>query len=251
MTKVSIITAAFNVENYIQRTFASICAQVEDDWEWLVCDDCSTDSTWQALQSIAQVDSRVKLYRTDHNSGAAQARNVVLSHAKAEYVAFLDGDDVWRPNKLTSQLEFMERNSLNFCFTAYELIDGNDRKLGKVVDLGHSRFAFNYGDMLKKAATLGCSTVILRRTAFSEIKMPDYRTGQDYGLWLKLLKQGGYAVLLPEVLSSYRILPGSISRNKFKKAKRQWQIYRELERLPLGIAAWCFLHYAYRAVKRR
>ena len=105
--------------------------------------------------------------------------------------------------------------------------------------------------MLKKKATLGCSTVMLRRNAFDDITMPLLRTGQDYATWLKLLKTGQNAYPLIDVLTQYRILPNSISRNKVKKAKRQWQIYREVEKLSLYKSAVSFCFYAWRAVFRK
>jgi teichuronic acid biosynthesis glycosyltransferase TuaG len=105
--------------------------------------------------------------------------------------------------------------------------------------------------MLKKRATLGCSTVMLRKSGFEDISMPLIRTGQDYATWLKLLKTGNEAYLLNDVLTSYRIRPNSISRNKFKKAKRQWQIYRELEQLPMLKSLVCFCNYVWRAVFRK
>ena len=105
--------------------------------------------------------------------------------------------------------------------------------------------------MLKKKATLGCSTVMLRRLAFSELSMPDLRTGQDYALWLKLLKTGIRAVPYNKSLMKYRIVSSSISRNKYRKAKRQWQIYRELEKLSLVKSIYCFLFYAWRAIFRK
>ena len=105
--------------------------------------------------------------------------------------------------------------------------------------------------MLRKKATLGCSTVMIRRAGFNDLLMPLLRTGQDYATWLKLLRTGEKAYILNEVLTSYRILPNSISRNKFKKAIRQWQIYRDVENLSFSMSFVCFFFYAYRAVFRK
>jgi len=139
---------------------------------------------------------------------------------------------------------------IDFSFTAYTLIDHRGESIGKTVDATQAGF-FTYEDMLRKKATLGCSTVMLRRNAFSDITMPLLRTGQDYATWLKLLKSGKNAYLLSEVLTCYRIMPNSISRNKIKKAKRQWQIYREVESLPFIKAVTCFTFYAWRALFRK
>lgn len=248
MHLISIITATYNSSSELLETYKSISSQTLDNWEWLVTDDCSSDSTYQLLQEISEKDQRVKVYKNAVNSGAAVARNSSLSHAKGDFIAFIDSDDCWLPNKLEKQVAFMG-NNIDFSFTAYTLIDHCGDSIGKTVDTTQTGF-FTYEDMLRKKATLGCSTVMLRRNAFSDISMPSLRTGQDYATWLKLLKSGKHAYLLNEVLTCYRIMPNSISRNKIKKAKRQWQIYREVEKLPFIKTVFCFTFYAWRAVFR-
>jgi glycosyltransferase involved in cell wall biosynthesis len=247
---VSIITATYDSFESIDATYQSIKSQSHKNWEWLITDDCSSDKTFNLLQKIAESDPRVKLFKNEINSGAAVTRNVSISHAKGEFIAFIDSDDIWVPTKLQRQLFFMEEKNIDFSFTAYELINEQGVTLGKKVDAIHLA-SFTYEDMLRKRATLGCSTVMLRSNSFEDIFMPLLRTGQDYAAWLKLLKPGKKAYLLNEVLSYYRIMPNSISRNKFKKAKRQWQIYREIENLPLLKSVVCFCFYAWHAVFRK
>ncbi|EAC1209107.1 hypothetical protein D5Q64_15530, partial [Escherichia coli] len=124
-------------------------------------------------------------------------------------------------------------------------------KLKKIIDFQGDNVSFGYHDMLFKKATLGCSTVILKKDAFDDIKMPLIRTGQDYALWLKLLKSCERCYLYNDVLTQYRVMPNSISRNKIKKAKRQWEIYRKIEGLPLVYSVICFISYGWRAIFRR
>ena len=247
--KVSIITATYNSEKWILETYQSIVQQSYENWEWLITDDCSSDRTIKILSDLAEKDSRINYFINLKNSGAAVARNKSISNASGEFLAFIDSDDVWLPNKLQKQIKFMGSN-INFSFTSYELIDEIGNKLGKSVDNSQVG-SFSYTDMLRKKATLGCSTVMLRVDSFRDLNMPLIRTGQDYALWLKLLKTGQRAFVLNETLTLYRILPDSISRNKVKKAKRQWQIYREIERLSLIQSSICFCFYAYRAVFRK
>lgn len=246
---ISIITATYNSSCSIEETYKSIVAQEYERWEWLITDDCSNDNTLEIIDRICREDPRVKVYSNKINSGAAVSRNNSLKHVAGDFIAFIDSDDLWEPDKLVKQLKFMN-DSIDFSFTAYGLIDEQGHSLGKTVDAGQSGM-FNYEDMLRKKATLGCSTVMLRRAAFNDIYMPLLRTGQDYATWLKLLKTGKRAHLLNEILTYYRIMPNSISRNKFKKAKRQWQIYREIENLPLYKSVVYFCFYAWRAVFRK
>lgn len=246
---VSIITPSFNSSEYFEQTAAGVFAQTYQDWEWLITDDCSQDASWSVIDELCAADSRIKAVRNDTNLGAAFSRNRSLERANGEYVAFLDADDVWRPDKLEKQVAFMQETGLDFSFTAYEIVDADGRPRDKVVD-GEFGGVVGYEDMLCKRATMGCSTVMLSRAAVGPDRMPNLRTGQDYAFWLTLLKKLGGARCLPVVLTSYRIRPGSISRNKFAKAKRQWQIYRSCEKLGLGKSLWCFANYAYRAVAR-
>lgn len=246
---VSIITPTFNASKYIAEVYASLLAQSHPDWEWLVTDDYSSDDTLKILYEISLNDIRVKVDCNSTNLGAAVTRNKSISRARGEYIAFLDSDDIWLPEKLKKQICFMG-DSISFSFTAYEVISTDGKKMGKTVDAHHA-VPLTYTDMLKKKATLGCSTVMLRRKDISDLTMPLLRTGQDYALWLKILKSGVQAYALTDTLTLYRIVAGSISRNKFKKALRQWEIYRRIEKLSFFYAIWCFGFYAWRAVFRR
>ncbi|WP_431223033.1 glycosyltransferase family 2 protein [Serratia sp. L9] len=248
--KVSIITPAYNSERFILEAYNSLLEQTHTNWEWLVTDDCSSDNTYKIINEIAKSDKRISLESNLKNSGAAIARNKSLSRASGNFIAFLDSDDKWFPTKLEKQLQFMNERNVNFCFTAYTLVDVQGQLKNECVDI-KSPESVCYSDMLKKRATIGCSTVMLRRCAFEYIEMPDIRTGQDYVLWISLLKTGAEAVKLQEILTMYRIVPGSISRNKLKKALRQWEIYRKIERIGFFRSVWYFTNYGYRAVLRR
>ena len=248
---ISIIMPSFNSANTISKSIDSIVNQSYLNWELLITDDCSTDNTASIVSEYATLDLRIKIFNNVTNSGAAVSRNNSIERASGDYIAFLDSDDLWHKDKLKEQLSFMKDYNLDFYFTAYEMIDEKGIEFGKIVDLQGDNRSFDYYDMLRKKATLGCSTVMLKKSAFSDCNMPLIRTGQDYALWLKLLKQGKRAYLLNKVLTQYRILPDSISRNKFKKCKRQWQIYRDFENLNIYQSSVSFVHYAWRAIFRR
>ena len=249
---ISIITPTFNSELYIVEMINSIISQTYKNWELIITDDCSSDETVSLIRNMMLLEKRIKLFTLSINSGSAIARNNSINNSSGEYLAFCDSDDIWRENKLQSQIRFMIQHKLSFCFTAYDIIDHEGIPLNITVDSSQLGF-FKYSDMLKKKATLGCSTVMLKKETYQDLLvMPNIRTGQDYAFWLKLLKNSNHhAYILPKILSKYRISPNSISRNKFKKAKRQLFIYRKIENINLLSSLYYFCFYAFRAVFRR
>lgn len=148
------------------------------------------------------------------------------------------------------QIQIMKTNNIAFSFTAYELIDQYGGGLNKKVDI-NQRDPLSYHDMLKKKATLGCSTVMIDKFKIGKIVMPAIRTGQDYALWLNILKLGFQAHPVNTVLAKYRLTPNSISRNKIKKALRQWEIYRRFEGIGVLLSFYYFMFYAFRAIFRK
>ena len=246
---VSVITAAYNSADYINDAYDSLRSQTMENWEWVVVDDASTDDTLDILTGISQKDSRVRVFSNTRNAGAARSRNWALQETRGQFLAFLDSDDKWLPEKLFRQLSFMTAVGANASFTAYSVIDCDGRATGKVID-GNPKREIGYPQALRKRATIGCSTVVLSKTAVKDHLMPDIRTGQDYAFWLKLMRFGLIFHHLAIPLTEYRITPGSISRNKIRKALRQWEIYRSLEGLSIPNSFWNFCFYAVRAVTR-
>jgi|TARA_B110000914_G_scaffold209496_1_gene207900 teichuronic acid biosynthesis glycosyltransferase TuaG len=248
---ISIITPTYNSSKYLQDTIKSIISQTYEKWELIITDDCSTDETVAIIKTHILLDSRIKLYQLDKNSGSASARNNSIKFSKGVFLAFLDSDDLWEKDKLNKQLLFMKDNNFSFSFTGYSIINDLGIFKGETVDTKQIG-SFSYKDMLAKKATLGCSTVMLYKKTFEGLlNMPLLRTGQDYAFWLKLLKNTNQkAHILPIALTQYRINPNSISRNKIKKAKRQWTIYRNNENLNLVKSSYYFCFYAFRAIFR-
>lgn len=236
---VTIVTANYNAEKFIEDTINSVLAQTYPNWEMIIVDDCSTDSSIKIIEQYTKTDNRIRLIRLDKNSGPAVARNRAIEEANGRYIAFLDSDDLWLPKKLEKQLAFMESNNIAFSYSAYDLIDEEGS------DLGHFSVPEkqSYKDLLK-TCPIGCLTAIYDTKILGKVTMPLILKRQDYGLWLKLLKQIEYAYGLNETLAVYRIRKNSISSNKFKAAQYQWKIYRDVEKLGLFKSVYYFLHYA-------
>lgn len=226
--KISIITPVYNANQYLSQCIESVLNQTYTNWEQILVDDCSTDNSVEIIQEYAQKDQRIKYFVLDQNSGAGICRNKAIQEAKGDYIAFLDSDDTWWPNKLSKQLEFMESNGHHFTFTAYDTIDENGHPLKKIIQ---AKERVNYQSALYKNP-IGCLTVMYSVGFFGKQYMPSIRKRQDYALWLKLLKKVD-AYGLNECLSSYRIGNQSISSNKLKLIKYEWKIYREQEGLSI------------------
>lgn len=239
---VSIITPTYNCGKFIGRTIESVQGQTYENWEMLIVDDCSKDDTKEVVAEYMKNDSRIKYYCLDRNSGAAVARTKSMELAKGDYMAFLDSDDIWKPEKLEKQLDFMKMTGYAFTCTAYEQIDEEDKPLGKTVK---SPEKTSYNRLLLDCP-VGNSTVMYNVTKMGKFKVPDIRKRNDDALWLTMLKKEKYIYGMPDVLMEYRVRQNSISSNKLSLIKYHWQLYREIEHLNVfrsafHIGFWCFL----------
>lgn len=243
---VSVITPVYNKEKYIEATIQSVKSQTYENWELVIVDDCSTDQSAEIVKQYAKNDERIRYYLNENNSGAAESRNRAIELSKGEYIAFLDSDDLWSPDKLEKQLEFMQKRQCAFCFSACNVIDMNGQPNGKVRPVPES---VDYKTLLK-GNVIPCLTVVLERKCFSNIRMKKMGH-EDYILWLDLLQQCGSAYGINEVLGSYREYGSSLSSNKLTAIKWMWNIYRNHLKLGLFKSCWYFLNYVYGAVKKR
>ena len=239
---VSVIMPLYNCAAFITDTIHSLQAQTYTDWELVAVDDCSTDNTREIVTALAAEDPRIRYLCLEKNSGAAVARTVSMENADGEYMAFLDSDDLWHPEKLKHQLEFMQKNDYAFSCTSYAQINEQGEPLGKIK---HCIPKTNYNRLLLDNP-VGNSTVMYSVKKMGKFTVPNIRKRNDYALWLKMLKKEKYVYGLPEVLMYYRVCSNSISSNKFKLIKYQWQVYRELEHLNVfrsafHVAYWCFI----------
>lgn len=243
---VSVITPVYNAEKYIKETIQSVQNQSYQNWEMILVDDCSMDHSREIISKISAEDPRVKLIKLKENSGAAVARNTAIDHASGKYAAFLDSDDAWIPRKLEKQVAFMEEHQIEFSFTSYEIMDDQGNRLGQIV---HAPKEMTYNKLLSNTI-IGCLTVMINLEKLGKVKMVNIRTRQDFVMWLSILKKGYKAYGIDEVLSLYRKVPGSISSNKWKAAKQNWKVYREIEKLSIPKSAISFAGYALNAFKK-
>lgn len=245
MALITVITPCYNSEEFISDTIQSILNQSFSNWELIVVDDCSTDNSVSIIQSYVDQDRRIELIQLIENSGAAVARNKAIEAAQGRYIAFLDSDDLWMPDKLEKQIIFMQERDVAFTYSAYEKIDIGRKVFGTV----GVPDKVSYKDLLK-VCSIGCLTAVYDTEILGKIYMPLIRKRQDLGLWLKILKKTSFAYATPGILSQYRIRNDSISANKRVAAQYTWRLYREVEGLNFFIASYYFSCYAINGVLR-
>jgi len=242
---VSIITPSYKSAKFIAQTIESVMAQTYTHWEMIIVDDLSPDNSNEIIEKYSAKDSRIKLIRLEQNSGPAIARNRAIKEAKGRYIAFLDADDVWMPHKLEKQVVFMDENDLAFTYSSYELIDEEGKDLGVFT----TKERISYSGMLK-TCSVGCLTAIYDTDKLGKVYMPNIIKRQDYGLWLKILKEINTTKGIVAPLARYRTHKHSISSNKLKAAWYVWRLYRDVEKLSLLKSIYYFCHYAYNGVKK-
>jgi teichuronic acid biosynthesis glycosyltransferase TuaG len=247
---VSIIVPVYNVEKYIVETMECVRRQTYTEWELLLVEDGSTDDTPKIIQDYMRQtgDERIRMIALAANSGAAKARNAGLAEAKGRYIAYLDSDDLWVPEKLEHELAFMTERQAIFAFTGYEFADEKGVGTGKVVRVPTT---LNYREALKNT-TIFTTTVMFDTRGISKelLEMPDVKS-EDTALWWKVLRNGYTAYGLDENLVRYRRCGKSLSSNKLEAVRRIWNLYRRVERLSLLTSVWNFCFWSVRAVARR
>ena len=239
---------SYNTASFIAESINSVIAQTYADWELIIVDDASTDSTDEVVKDVilsgAQAESkdlssRIRYLKNDRNRGAAYSRNRALREAKGKWIAFLDSDDVWAPDKLEKQIAFMTKNGYAFSYTRYEEMDEDGRPTGTIVG-GPKRITktgmYNY-------CWPGCLTVMYDSEVVGDIQIAEIQKNNDYAMWLKICRKAD-CFLFDENLARYRKRDGSIthachpeqSEAKSKDLSRHlslikwhYKLYREAE----------------------
>ena len=243
---VSVIMPSYNCERYIETAINSVISQTFTDWELIILDDGSTDSTLQIIERLADSDERIISAPNEKNMGVARTRNRGLDICRGKYIAFLDSDDVWRADKLKMQIKKAEENGAGLAYSSYAIInsDGNtakkDYKVPEKID---------FTELLKENY-VGCSTALVSRAALGEKRFLTDYYHEDYVLWLGLLRDGVKAVGCTETLVEWRYLNNSRSFNKKQSALNRWDIYRNHLKLSRVYSVRLFIAYAFRGIKK-
>lgn len=245
---VSVIMPAYNAEKYIEEAIRSVLAQTYSNWELVIVNDASKDGTEEIIKRYQTLDKRIKFHSLTENKGVANARNVAMQNSIGQYLAFLDSDDLWLPEKLAKQIQFMQAKGYVFTYHAYRTLNEVDKKLGKIISVPTK---IDYNEFLKGNNTGSCLSTCIDRNVIKELFMPD-ENHEDYICWLNIFRKYkvfGYG--MSDCLAYYRIGKTSRSSNKLKSAYWTWNVYRKSQGMSLIVSGYYFMHYAFAAVFKR
>ncbi|HEY1804607.1 MAG TPA: glycosyltransferase family 2 protein [Terracidiphilus sp.] len=247
MPVVTIITPVFNAARWLPEMLASVASQTFTDWEHILVDDGSADDSVGVIESAAARDPRIRLLQMPSNGGPAKARNCAIDASRGRYLAFLDADDLWLPEKLGHSLAFMKRQRCSFVYHAFRYLSADGKIAGALVK-GPPRMTLE--TLHTRRGTGDCMSIVIDREKVAGFHFPknDVRSHEDWLAWLWLLQQRHAGQLLPEDLGRYRLSTTSRNADKLSAAWEVWHLYRIREGLSWPRAAYWWSLYAWNSL---
>lgn len=243
---VSVIMPAHNSGRFIGMAIDSVRAQTYQNWELIVVNDTSTDSTCDIVKRYEQCDKRIRLYNTDYHNGMPSApRNTGIRLAKGRFISFLDSDDLWASTKLEEQVPLFDNKRVVIVYSNYEKINENGKSNHRIV---RAPRVLDYAVLLRGNA-IGNLTGIYDTEKVGKVKVQDIHH-EDYVMWLEILKKGGIAMNTNSSTGFYRLSKSGVSRNKMELLSWQWHIYRNVVNLSVPQSIKYYLFYAYYGFKK-
>lgn len=243
---VSVIMPMYNSEKYIAQTIESVQAQTVSNWEIIIMDDRSTDGSAEIAKRYAMQDARIHYYLEEEKSGVAKARNDAMRHARGRFLAFLDSDDMWMPEKLARQLQLMREKGVAFVYSGCAVMDEDGKPTGKIREVPEQ---LDYQKLLH-GNVVPCLTVLIDRSVTGDFQMPQMGH-EDYAAWLTILKKIPKACGINEALAYYRVNRKSVSANKLRAVKWAWNVYRRNQKLPIYKCIWYLMGHITQALRKR
>ncbi len=244
MELVSIITPCYNSERYLEDTFKSILKQNYTNWEWIIVDDCSTDNSVNLIKSFK--DDRIKLYEQKINKGASEARNKGLELSKGRFITFIDSDDLWLPSFLDKTINYLINNNEELVYTSYKRVD---EKLNPLLQdfiaidkVDRNRILYN--------CPIPMLTSVYDSKRIGKVIFPEAELREDHAMWIDLLMKTKHARAINESLAIYRIRTNSVSRNKFKIAIKQYDVYRKYLKMNVIKSSYYTFFWALNGMKK-
>ena len=244
---VSIITPTWNCARFISETICSVQSQTYPNWELIISDDCSTDETKALVAPFLKKDDRIKYICNEHNSGAAITRNNALNMAKGKWIAFLDSDDLWLPDKLEKQLSFMVANNYAFSYHEYTEMTEEGKDIGIFVSGIRKVNKFN----MYACCWPGCLSVMYDFEKIGLIQIKDVKKNNDTAMWLKVVQKAP-CYLLKENLARYRRRVGSITpKPLWQRIWAHYPLFRIAEEMnPMVATFWTLMNVLGNGVKK-
>lgn len=227
---VSIIMPAYNCEKYIEKSIQSVICQTYKNWELLIIDDGSKDRTLEIIKKFQKEDFRIKVIKNEINLGVSETRNKGIASAKGDWIAFLDSDDLWVNDKLEKQIKLIENKGAEFVFTGSSYITEEGIPYQGIFEV-EEKITYK---KLRNQNIISCSSVLLKKFFFENIKMEKDDMHEDYAVWLRILREGVIAHGINEPLLIYRISKNSKSGNKLKTVKMTYKVFRFIGLNPLS-----------------
>jgi len=214
MARISVVIPTYNRPALLRNSINSVLSQTYRDFELIVIDDCSSDNTPGVLEDFR--DERLKVIRNSSNKGIAAVRNIGVTSSQGKYIAFLDDDDEWLPDKLEKQLKIMENGPESLgCVYSGRLTIGPDGR--EVVSTSIPRYRNKVLNELLLENFITTSTVLIKISCFDKAGIFDEEIpyGEDYDMWIRIAEDFEYD-FAPEPLTKYRVHPSSITGNYTK-----------------------------------
>ena len=249
MDKVSVIVPVYNCQKFLKHTVHSVQNQTYTNWEMIIVDDASTDSSLSEAYRLAADEPRIKILRQSENKGVGACRNLAMSHAEGRFLAFLDSDDLWSREKLSKQIAFMKNNDYALSHTSYAFIN----RRGNGISSGQVKVDENVNlPQYMKTTQIGISSVMIDREKIPSIVFPeDRKLCEDARVWMPLMRHGQIFHGFNEVLTLYRIRSQQLSQNKVIMAQDVLHRYWNEKQFPAYKRLYYFLNYAFHGVEKR
>ncbi len=239
----SVVVTTYNYKDYIMETLQSIDRQSFEAFEVIIIEDCSSDITPNIIKRYIQDKPYWTMYNNERNMGVGYSRNRGFTLASGQYIAIIDGDDIWMKDKLLLQYHELRRIEADFCYSSYSIINHRSEDISFTY---RTRLKAQYNTLLKENY-IGCSTAVFSTKIISQVKMKENILNEDFCFWLQILKLGYTGIGIRESLVQYRLHENSRSYNKLKVAKNRFEIYRKVEKMSILVSVYSFIIYAVKA----
>ena len=225
---ISVIMPAYNCEATLEEAVISVLGQTYPHLELLIVDDASEDGTPDICRRLAEQDKRVRYIRNKVNCGALKTRITAADNAAGEWIAFIDADDLWMPDKLEKQLKLRDGTDCDIIYTASAFMDDCGNRYDWIM---HVPEQVGYRKLLKQNI-ISNSSVLMRKTDYIRFSPPDESSGdmhEDFACWLGMLREGFVARGIDEPLITYRISARSSTGNKIGASRMNMNTYKYLK----------------------